>query len=82
MTKLRGAVEPIIYQNPENGWSVLKVKDYMDLVTLTGSLFWMFPSGACCSARGSGKWTLVTVSSLSLNRGRRSSPSAISSASA
>ena len=40
MTKLRGVVEHITYQNPENGWSVMKVKvkDYKDLVTLTGSL--------------------------------------------
>ncbi|MYM12835.1 ATP-dependent RecD-like DNA helicase, partial [Muribaculum intestinale] len=39
-TKLRGVVEHITYQNPENGWSVMKVKvkDYKDLVTLTGSL--------------------------------------------
>ena len=38
--KLRGVVEHITYQNPENGWSVMKVKvkDYKDLVTLTGSL--------------------------------------------
>lgn len=26
MTKLRGVVEHITYQNPENGWSVMKVK--------------------------------------------------------
>lgn len=40
MTKLRGVVEHITYQNPENGWSVMKVKvkDYKDPVTLTGSL--------------------------------------------
>ena len=40
MAKLRGVVEHITYQNPENGWSVMKVKvkDYKDLVTLTGSL--------------------------------------------
>ena len=40
MSKLRGVVEHITYQNPENGWSVMKVKvkDYKDLVTLTGSL--------------------------------------------
>lgn len=38
--KLRCVVEHITYQNPENGWSVMrvKVKDYNDLVTLTGSL--------------------------------------------
>ncbi len=40
MVKLRGVVEHITYQNPENGWSVMKVrvKDYKDPVTLTGSL--------------------------------------------
>lgn len=40
MIKLRGVVEHITYQNPENGWSVMKVnvKGYKDLVTLTGSL--------------------------------------------
>ena len=40
MAKLRGVVEHITYQNPENGWSVMKVKvkDYKDPVTLTGSL--------------------------------------------
>ena len=38
--KLRCVVEHITYQNPDNGWSVMrvKVKDYNDLVTLTGSL--------------------------------------------
>lgn len=40
MIKLRCVVEHITYQNPENGWSVMKVnaKGYKDLVTLTGSL--------------------------------------------
>ena len=34
MTKIRCVVERITYQNPENGYSVLKcrVKDYSDLV--------------------------------------------------
>jgi len=38
--KLRCVVERITYQNPENGYSVLKVKvkDYADLVTLVGNL--------------------------------------------
>lgn len=38
--KLRCVVEHITYQNPENGWSVMRVnvKGYKDLVTLTGSL--------------------------------------------
>ena len=40
MIKLRCVVEHITYQNLENGWSLMKVKvkDYKDLVTLTGSL--------------------------------------------
>ena len=40
MIKLRCVVEHITYQNPENGWSVMKVKvkGYDNLVTLTGSL--------------------------------------------
>lgn len=38
--KLRYVVEHITYQNPENGYSVLKVKvkDYADLVTLVWNL--------------------------------------------
>lgn len=40
MQKLRCVVERITYQNPENGYSVMKVKvkDYSDLVTLVGNL--------------------------------------------
>ena len=40
MAKIRGVVEHITYQNPENGWTVMKVKvkDYKDLVTLNGSM--------------------------------------------
>lgn len=40
MTKIRCIVERITYQNPENGYSVLKcrVKDYSDLVTVVGNL--------------------------------------------
>lgn len=40
MIKLRCVVEHITYQNPENEWSVMKVKvkGYDNLVTLTGSL--------------------------------------------
>lgn len=40
MQKLRCVVERITYQNPENGYSVMKVKvkDYTDLVTLVGNL--------------------------------------------
>ena len=40
MIKLRCVVERITYQNPENGYCVLKtkVKDYSDLVTVVGNL--------------------------------------------
>lgn len=40
MTKIRCVVERITYQNPENGYSVLKVhvKGYDDLVTVVGNL--------------------------------------------
>lgn len=40
MQKLRCVVECITYQNPENGYSVMrvKVKGYSDLVTLVGNL--------------------------------------------
>ena len=40
MQKLRCVVERITYQNPENGYSVMKVKvkDYADLVTLVGNM--------------------------------------------
>lgn len=40
MMKIRGVVERITYQNPENGYTVLKcaVKNYTDLVTVVGNL--------------------------------------------
>lgn len=40
MIKIRCVVERITYQNPENGYSVLKcaVKNYNDLVTVVGNL--------------------------------------------
>ena len=40
MQKLRCVVERITYQNPENGYSVMKVKvkGYNDLLTLAGNL--------------------------------------------
>lgn len=40
MLKIRCVVERITYQNPENGYSIMKVKvkDYSDLVTLVGNL--------------------------------------------
>ena len=38
--RIRGVVERITYQNPENGYTVLKcaVKNYSDLVTVVGNL--------------------------------------------
>ena len=40
MQKIRCVVEKITYQNPENGYSVLKcrVKDYSDLVPVIGNM--------------------------------------------
>ena len=40
MIKIRCIVERITYQNPENGYTILKVnvKGYDDLVTVVGSL--------------------------------------------
>ena len=40
MAKLRCVVERVTYQNPENGYSVLKVrvKGYQELVPLVGNL--------------------------------------------
>jgi exodeoxyribonuclease V alpha subunit len=40
MQKIRCVVERITYQNPENGYSVLKcrVKDYSDLIPVIGNL--------------------------------------------
>jgi exodeoxyribonuclease V alpha subunit len=40
MNKIRCVVERITYQNPENGYSVLKcrVKDYRDLIPVVGNL--------------------------------------------
>ena len=40
MIKIRCVVERITYQNPENGYSVLKcaVKNYNELVTVVGNL--------------------------------------------
>ena len=40
MTKIRCVVERITYQNPDNGYSVLKVRlnGYDDLITVVGNL--------------------------------------------
>lgn len=41
MIKIRGVVERITFQNPENGFTVIKcaVKDYAELVTVVGNMF-------------------------------------------
>lgn len=54
--KLRCVVEHITYQNPENGYSVMKVKvkDYNDLVTLVGNLLDV-PAGSVLLCEGSWK---------------------------
>lgn len=51
--KLRCVVEHITYQNPENGYSVMKVKvkDYNDLVTLVGNLLDV-PAGSVLLCKG------------------------------
>ena len=56
MTTLRCVVERITYQNPENGYSVLKVKvkGYDDLVTLVGNLLEV-PVGSVLLCRGEWK---------------------------
>lgn len=55
-TLLRCVVECITYQNPENGYSVLKVKvkGYNDLVTLVGNLLEV-PVGSVLLCRGEWK---------------------------
>lgn len=55
-TALRCVVERITYQNPENGYSVLKVrvKGYSDLVTLVGNLLEV-PVGSVLLCRGEWK---------------------------
>ena len=56
MTTLRCVVERITYQNPENGYSVLKVKvkGYDDVVTLVGNLLEV-PVGSVLLCRGEWK---------------------------
>lgn len=56
MQKLRCVVERITYQNPENGYSVMKVKvkDYSDLVTLVGNLL-EIPVGSVLLCEGEWK---------------------------
>ena len=56
MPKLRCVVERITYQNPENGYSVMKVKvkGYDDLVTLVGNLLEV-PAGSVLLCEGDWK---------------------------
>ncbi len=56
MQKLRCVVERITYQNPENGYSVMrvKVKGYADLVTLVGNLLEV-PAGSVLLCEGEWK---------------------------
>lgn len=56
MQKLRCVVERITYQNPENGYSVMrvKVKGYSDLVTLVGNLLEV-PAGSVLLCEGDWK---------------------------
>ena len=56
MQKLRCVIERITYQNPENGYSVMKVKvkDYSDLVTLVGNLL-EIPVGSVLLCEGEWK---------------------------
>ena len=56
MLRLRCVVERITYQNPENGYSVMrvKVKGYDDLVTLVGNLLEV-PAGSVLLCEGDWK---------------------------
>ncbi|WP_297645451.1 ATP-dependent RecD-like DNA helicase, partial [uncultured Bacteroides sp.] len=56
MQKLRCVVERITYQNPENGYSVMKVKvkGFSDLVTLVGNLLEV-PAGSVLLCEGDWK---------------------------
>lgn len=56
MFKLRCVVERITYQNPDNGYSVMrvKVKGYNDLVTLVGNLLEV-PAGSVLLCEGNWK---------------------------
>ena len=56
MIKVRCVVERITYQNPENGYSVMKVKvkGYNDLVTLVGNLLEV-PAGSVLLCEGDWK---------------------------
>ena len=72
MAQIRCVVERITYQNPENGYSVfrVKVKGYDDLVTLVGNLLDV-PAGSVLLCQGEWRWTGSTGSSSSARPGRR-----------
>ena len=75
MTTLRCVVERITYQNPENGYSVLKVKvkGYDDLVTLVGNLLEV-PVGSVLLCQGEWKVDKRYGASSLPQRGRRRCP--------
>lgn len=72
MLRLRCVVERITYQNPENGYSVMrvKVKGYDDLVTLVGNLLEV-PAGSVLLCEGDWKVDNATAASSYANRGRK-----------
>ena len=72
MIKLRCVVERITFQNPENGYSVMKVavKGYNELVTLVGNLLEV-PVGSVLLCEGTGRLTNVTEVSLWLKHGKK-----------
>ena len=72
MLKLRCVVERITYQNPENGYSVMrvKVKGYDDLVTLVGNLLEV-PAGSVLLCEGDSRWTSAMAVSSCASRGKR-----------
>ena len=68
--KIRGVVERITYQNPENGYTVLKcaVKSYKELVTVIGSLLDVNVGSGLLIY---GNWTVVTADSLLQRAGKK-----------
>ena len=72
MIKIRCVVERITYQNPDNGYSIMKVKvkGYNDLVTLVGNLLDV-PVGSVLHAMEIGKWTRNMAASSLPNHGRK-----------
>lgn len=72
MQKLRCVVERITYQNPENGYSVMrvKVKGYDELVTLVGNLLEV-PAGSVLLCGATGRLTNAMAASSWLRHGKR-----------